>query len=155
MTTQVKAIAVGDPCLVYRSNSSSTREQAVWEGKVKKVTATGQLTIDCGVWPATGAPILFRFKPSRWGTSYEEIGASRGTYMTDYNRLVIGPELDKERKRITRENAIRGGAFKIKEKLEALRNIRATDRVELKKAANALLDAITKTELVESLDAAS
>lgn len=120
-------------------------------GKVAKVTPTGQLTIDCGVW-STGATRVFRFKP-KWN-SFSEIG--RGQYSSQWYNLIIGEEeIDKAKRSVLKDRATRAGAHKIRELRDAIAGVHPRELEAMQVAAKQLLDAVIAARLIQSLPEAA
>lgn len=133
---------VGDACAV-------TYELDFYPGTVKKVTPTGQITAECGVWAGNGLPRIFRFKPARYGGDYREIGES--TYSRHSRHIFFGDDIRTTAESLTRQRAVKAGANKIQELRRALENVNRFDLEAMQAATQKLLDAIVAARLIASL----
>jgi len=140
---------VGDKVLVYERSISGRLQWLHEDGVIKKITTTGQLTVEAGVWPGNQAPRILRFKPVTWGGGYTQIGANSHL---DTTHIVVGEsQISEKRDQLVRENAIREGANRIREIKHKIENLTHYKLSELDALVDELKKAITAARLVESL----
>lgn len=148
MTTLIKA---GDRVLIYKRARFTRSLPEYYEATARKVTPTGQLTVDAGVWPGNGAPRIVRFKPSRWGGGYSEIG--HNSIHDPAFSVAFGDEYDKVLAELRRDKALKSGANKVADFIKKLSGLEYADLDKQEAAAKQLMDAIIATKLVRSLPA--